>query len=79
MFRWTHERSGGLSRRRLLQAGAGLSGSLLLPQMFGGPAFAAGDADKPAIGTWPADVQGDTVYIGAAVPRTGSYAVQGED
>ena len=40
------------------------------------PAFAA---DEPAIGTWPAGSQGATVTIGAAVPRTGAYAVQGED
>ena len=40
------------------------------------PAFAA---DKPAIGTWPDGSKGDTVNIGAAVPRTGTYAVQGED
>ncbi|RVA85633.1 branched-chain amino acid ABC transporter substrate-binding protein, partial [Mesorhizobium sp. M7A.F.Ca.US.006.04.2.1] len=38
-------------------------------------AFAADD--KPAIGTWPAGSAGDTVYIGAAVPLTGAYAVQG--
>ena len=35
--------------------------------------------DKPAIGTWPAGSSGSTVTIGAAVPRTGAYAVQGED
>ncbi|MBV9753458.1 MAG: ABC transporter substrate-binding protein, partial [Hyphomicrobiales bacterium] len=79
MSQWIKERSGSFSRRHVLQAGAGLGASLLLPQAFVGRAFAAGDADKPAIGTWPADVQGDTVYVGAAVPRTGAYAVQGED
>ena len=36
-------------------------------------------ADQPAIGTWPAGSQGNTVFIGASVPRTGTYAVQGED
>ena len=35
--------------------------------------------DKPALGTWPAGSQGDSVTIGATVPRTGAYAVQGED
>ena len=35
--------------------------------------------DKPALGTWPAGSSGSTVTIGAAVPRTGAYAVQGED
>ena len=36
-------------------------------------------ADQPPIGTWPAGSQGTSVTIGAAVPRTGTYAVQGED
>ena len=40
------------------------------------PAFAE---DKPPIGTWPAGVSGSTAFIGIAVPRTGTYAVQGED
>src|SRR6188768_1591222 len=72
----THK-TGALSRRSLLQASVGLAGGALLPQAFTLPAFAVGD--HPAIGTYPAGSQGDTVNIGAAVPRTGSYAVQGED
>ena len=72
----THK-PGALSRRSLLQASAGLAGGALLPQAFTLPAFAVGD--HPAIGTFPAGSQGDTVNIGAAVPRTGTYAVQGED
>src|SRR3569623_444214 len=40
------------------------------------PAFAA---DHPAIGTNPDGTSGSTVTFGAAVPRTGTYAVQGED
>ncbi|MDW6025948.1 substrate-binding protein [Mesorhizobium sp. BAC0120] len=66
-----------LSRRSLLQAGAALAGSVALPASFTRRAFAADD--KPAIGTWPAGSEGDTVYIGAAVPLTGPYAVQGAD
>ncbi|MCB1412488.1 MAG: substrate-binding protein [Xanthobacteraceae bacterium] len=65
-----------VSRRTLLQAGAGLVGGTLLPSGLVIPAFAA---DHPPIGTWPAGSSGDTVNIGAAVPRTGTYAVQGED
>src|SRR6202451_3685199 len=65
-----------VSRRTLLQAGAGLMGGALLPASVIGPAFAE---DKPAIGTWPAGSEGNTVFIGASVPRTGTYAVQGED
>lgn len=72
-----------LSRRRLLRhavaTGAGIGalsmggarGLQLLP--------AAAAQSQPPLGSWPAGVQGDTVYIGAAVPRTGTYAVQGED
>lgn len=36
-------------------------------------------ADNPPIGTWPAGSQGSSVFIGITVPRTGTYAVQGED
>jgi branched-chain amino acid transport system substrate-binding protein len=70
-----------LSRRRLLRqavaTGAGIGAFSFGGQQFGLiPAFAD---DKPPIGTWPAGSQGDTINIGAAVPRTGTYAVQGED
>ncbi|MGE0752090.1 MAG: substrate-binding protein [Variibacter sp.] len=73
-----------VSRRTLLQAGAGLAGGALLPTVLTRRAYAVGD--HPPIGTYPAGSQGDTVNIGAAVPRigaavprTGAYAVQGED
>lgn len=66
----------GVSRRALLQAGAGLLGGTLLPTPF---AVSASAADHPPIGTWPAGSEGQTVTIGATVPRTGTYAVQGED
>ena len=72
------QRLRSVSRRTLLRAGAGLAGGML-PSALTTPAFAIGIGDKPAIGTWPAGSEGETVYIGAAVPRTGSYAVQGED
>src|SRR5579863_2451351 len=73
--------AGGLSRRGVLRqavaTGAGIGVFSFGGQQFGLiPAFAD---DKPPIGTWPAGSQGDTVSIGAAVPRTGAYAVQGED
>jgi branched-chain amino acid transport system substrate-binding protein len=70
---------GSVSRRTLLRAGAGLAGGAVLPSALTMPAFAVGISDKPAIGTWPAGSEGNTVSIGAAVPRTGAYAVQGED
>src|SRR5262244_3367850 len=68
---------GAMSRRKLLQAGAGVAGGALLPPMLTTQTFAVGD--HLAVGTWPEGSQGDTVNIGAAVPRTGTYAVQGED
>jgi branched-chain amino acid transport system substrate-binding protein len=74
--------STGFSRRGLLRQ-AVATGAGLGAFSVGGPrvefmhsAFAD---DKPAIGTWPDGSSGSTVNIGAAVPRTGAYAVQGED
>jgi len=67
-----------VTRRHALQIGAGAVGASLIPGFFGQIASAYAD-DKPALGTWPAGSQGDSVTIGAAVPRTGAYAVQGED
>ncbi len=71
-----HDLSSGVSRRSLLQVGAGLAGAFTLPGGFVMPVYAQ---DKPAMGTWPEGSQGSTVNSGAAVPRTGPYAVQGED
>lgn len=68
---------GNFSRRALLKTGAALSGAALMSPVSSFPAFAVGE--QPPIGTWPAGSQGDTVFIGASVPRTGTYAVQGED
>lgn len=65
-----------VSRRSLLRAGAGLAGGALLPGGFIMPGFAA---ESPPIGTWPGGSTGNSVFIGIAVPRTGAYAVQGED
>ena len=65
-----------LSRRLLLQGGAGFIGGTMLSGGLTLPAMAVG---QEPIGTWPAGSQGDTVFIGAAVPRTGAYAAQGED
>ncbi len=65
-----------VSRRDALKMGAGLAGVSAVSSLFPSWSFAA---DKPAMGTWPAGSQGDTVYLSAAVPLTGTYAVQGED
>lgn len=63
------------SRRGFIRTGLGVAGGLALPG-FVSEAFAA---DQPAIGTWPAGSSGSSVFIGITVPRTGTYAVQGED
>src|SRR3954469_6194567 len=63
------------SRRNFIHAGLGIASGLALPA-YVSRALAA---DQPAIGTYPAGVQGKEVFIGVAVPRTGTYAEQGED
>jgi len=63
------------TRRQALLAGAGAAGAAMLPSM---PILAWAD-DKPPIGTWPVGSEGDSIYVGAAVPLTGTYAVQGAD
>src|SRR5690348_17382962 len=63
-------------RRDFIRAGLGLAGGIALPGLSG-HAWAA--ENHPPIGTWPAGVEGNSVFIGIAVPRTGTYAVQGED
>ncbi|MFZ2007645.1 MAG: substrate-binding protein [Stellaceae bacterium] len=60
------------TRRSILRTGGVLATASALPR------FAFAD-DKPPIGTWPAGSQGDSVYVGATEPRTGTYAAQGED
>jgi len=65
------------NRRALMGAGLGIAGSLALPAGLAGRALAA--ENHPPVGTWPAGASGKSVFIGIAVPRTGTYAVQGED
>ncbi|HWP24891.1 MAG TPA: substrate-binding protein [Xanthobacteraceae bacterium] len=75
-------KSTGISRRTALQRTAALSvaGAAFT---FGGPTpfgfVRKAWADHPPLGTWPAGISGSTVTIGITVPRTGTYAVQGED
>ncbi len=71
-----------LSRRAILRqavaTGAGL-GALSATGTRLGFVRGAWAEDHPPIGTYPAGSSGDSVTIGASVPRTGTYAVQGED
>ena len=76
MGRRNHDSRVNSTRRELLGAGLGVAGALALPAGLVRQAFAA---DHPPVGTWPASASGDSVFIGIAVPRTGTYAVQGED
>ena len=62
------------SRRGLLLGGAALVGGALLPDV---PHAAA--EDKPPLGSWPAGSSGSSVFVGVSCPRTGTYAVPGED
>ncbi|MEP6826246.1 MAG: substrate-binding protein, partial [Ramlibacter sp.] len=63
------------NRRGFIRTGLGMAGGLALPGLVS-RAFAA---DQPPIGTWPAGSSGSSVFIGITVPRTGTYALQGED
>jgi len=74
MRRPFHPRAAG--RRDFIRTGLGLAGALALPGL---PLRALGADDHAPIGTWPAGAQGKVITIGAAVPRTGTYAEQGED
>jgi branched-chain amino acid transport system substrate-binding protein len=66
-----------LSRRAILkQAAVGVGAASLCRVNLALPARAE---DHPPIGTYPAGASGASVFIGIAVPRTGTYAVQGED
>ena len=64
-------------RRQMLKASALAGVGIAAPSVFFPRSSWA--AEHSPLGTWPAGVQGSTVYIGASVPRTGPYAVQGED
>lgn len=68
-----HKQVPSTSRRRLLQAGAGLAGAAAF-----GAVRPARAADAP-VGTWPAGTEGSSVFVGLTVPRTGPYQLQGED
>jgi branched-chain amino acid transport system substrate-binding protein len=61
------------TRRSLMVAGAGLLAASALPRV----ARAVGT--YPPLGTFPDGASGSSVFIGITVPRTGTYAAQGED
>ena len=65
-----------ISRRGVLKLGAGLLSAAALPTAMMRAAWAA---DTPTLGTYPAGVQGSSIFLGIVTPRTGTYAAQGED
>ena len=65
-----------LARRTVLKASVSLAGTAALGATSLPRAWGAGET---AVGTWPAGVSGSTAFIGISVPRTGTYAVPGED
>ncbi len=65
----------GLGRRVLLRAGAGVASAAAVGAIPIRHALAA----EQAVGTWPDGVSGSTAFIGISLPRTGTYAIQGED
>lgn len=65
-----------LTRRQALTVG----GTTVVASALGAPwPRAARAAEKAPIGTWPAGVSGSTAFVGISLPRTGTYAVPGED
>ena len=78
----TNEKSRRATSRRefmgqaAMGAGALAMGGAGARLFMPGPAFAA---DYPPIGTFPAGSSGSSVFVGLTMPRTGTYAVQGED
>ncbi|MBV9824706.1 MAG: substrate-binding protein [Alphaproteobacteria bacterium] len=65
--------AGRLTRRSVLRTGGALAAAAALPRL------GRAAESHPAIGTYPAGSEGSSVFIGISVPRTGTYAVQGED
>ncbi len=62
-----------MSRRAVLGRAALLAGGSILP------ACARAGESYPPLGTYPESSSGESVFVGIALPRTGTYAQQGED
>jgi branched-chain amino acid transport system substrate-binding protein len=66
------------TRRAMLKGGGALAAAAALPRFA--PVVKSYAAENyPALGTYPAGSSGSSVFIGITVPRTGTYAVSGED
>ena len=62
-----------IDRRSLMHMGFGLAGGVLVPAAF------ARSAEAETIGTYPAGVGTDSVFVGITIPLTGSYSQDGKD
>lgn len=72
--------SKGLSRRALLRnAGLGAMALGAGGVTLGAFGRRSAAADLAPLGTFPASVEGDSVFVGIGVPTTGPYSAQGED
>ncbi|MGH7068011.1 MAG: ABC transporter substrate-binding protein [Acetobacteraceae bacterium] len=67
-----------LQRREMLGIGLGVAGALAASGVAASPAHAASEQHAP-IGTWPAGVEGDSVFVGVIAPLTGPYSPDGGD
>ena len=66
----------GVSRRKFIQTGLGVAATgLLLKDKI---AWAAAES-HPALGTFPAGVQGSSAFVGLVTPLTGPYSSSGKD
>jgi branched-chain amino acid transport system substrate-binding protein len=63
-----------LNRETFLKASIAAAGLTLTSAPLGSQA-----ADEPALGNFPAGIQGNTAFIGFACPLTGSYSADGQD
>lgn len=63
-----------INRRRMLQLGAGVTWTLIAPNLWMPMAAAA-----ESVGTWPAGVTKDSVFVGITTPLTGTYSEAGKD
>ena len=64
----------GVTRRRFIGAGLGITAGLVVPAIR-----VSARAHSPALGTFPAGVQGSSVFVGGVMPLTGPYASSGRD
>ena len=71
-----HSTRAGVSRRKFIQTGLGVAATgLLLKDKI---AWAAAES-HPALGTFPAGVQGSSAFVGLVTPLTGPYSSSGKD